>query len=91
MEGVVSNLHIGSLPVSVSYLVLTGALLEMLARESNGAALPQWSSTPIGATIEPGLRAAQLSPPYVLRASEEASFIKTFRRSPRVVSTGEFR
>jgi hypothetical protein len=41
--------------------------------------------------VDPGLHTAQAARPYVMWASEEASFAKAFRRSPRVIGTGQLR
>jgi hypothetical protein len=82
------NLSTGSIPVSISYLFLTGAGLTADAQEYQAA----WNIVPItDVAIETGLRAALPAPPYVLRASEEASFVKAFRRSPRRINGGELR
>ncbi len=87
-----NSLNIGSLPVTISYLVMSGAGLESansaLAKNNtyrwNIVAEPR-------VQVYPGLHVAKAAPPYVMRASEEASFAKAFRRSPRVISTGQLR
>jgi hypothetical protein len=86
------SLNVGSLPVTISYLVMSGAGLD-----AANSALGQYHHANWGVVAEPrvqvnpGLHVAQAAPPYVMRASEEASFAKAFRRSPRVVSTGQLR
>jgi len=87
-----TSLNTGSLPVSVSYLGMSGAGFEAAdaalgqdhAYQWNVASRPQLQ-------VVPGLHIVEAAPPYVMRASEEASFTKAFRRSPRVISTGELR
>jgi hypothetical protein len=86
------SLNVGSLPITISYLVMSGAGLEA-ANNALGHYHPShWNvvAEP-GVQVNPGLHVAQAAPPYVMRASEEASFAKAFRRSPRVISTGELR
>jgi len=86
------SLNVGSLPVTISYLVMSGGGLDVA-----NSALGQYHYADWGAVAEPrvrvnpGLHVAQAAPPYVMRASEEASFAKAFRRSPRVISTGQLR
>jgi hypothetical protein len=87
-----TSLNTGSLPVTVSYLVMSGAGLEA-ANNALGQDHPyRWDVAPqLRVTVEPGLHIAQAAPPYVMRVSEEESFVKAFRRSPRVISTGQLR
>ena len=86
------SLTTGSLPVTLSYLVMTGASLEA-ANSALGQDLPyNWHVAPeLTVAVHPGLHISQAAPPYTLRASEEESFVKAFRRSPRIVSTGQLR
>lgn len=86
------GLNVGSLPVTVSYLVMSGAGLEA-ANSALGQNRPyHWGVVAeTRPQVEPGIHIAQAAPPYVMRASEEASIAKAFRRSPRVISTGQLR
>lgn len=86
------SLNIGSLPATISYLVMTGAGLEA-ANSALGQYRPyHWDVVAEPRVqVNPGLQTTQAAPPYVMRASEEASFAKAFRRSPRVISTGQLR
>jgi hypothetical protein len=86
------SLNIGSLPATISYLVMTGAGLEA-ANSALGQYHPyHWDVVAEPRVqVNPGLHTTQAAPPYVMRASEEASFAKAFRRSPRVISTGQLR
>lgn len=85
-------LNVGSLPITVSYLVMTGASFGA-ANTALGRDYPyNWHvCLEPNIHVEPGLHSAQASPPYTMRASEEASFTKAFRRSPRVISKGQLR
>jgi hypothetical protein len=86
------SLNVGSLPVTISYLVMSGASLEAGNSALGHAHSYQWSvAAEPRLRVEPGLHVAQPVPPYFMRASEEASFAKAFRRSPRVISTGQLR
>lgn len=86
------SLNTGSLPVTVSYLAMSGAGFEA-ANNAVGQDRPyKWDVAPRPQLqVVAGLHVAPPSPPYIMRASEEASFTKVFRRSPRVISTGELR
>jgi hypothetical protein len=86
------SLNVGSLPITISYLVMSGAGLEA-ANNALGQNHPyRWDIVAEPQVqVDPGLHIAQAAPPYVMRASEEASFAKAFRRSPRVISTGQLR
>ena len=86
------SLNMGSLPVTISYLVMTGAGLEA-ANSALGQNHPyHWDvAAEPRLQVDSGLHVAQAAPPYVMRSSEEASFAKAFRRSPRVISTGQLR
>lgn len=87
-----NTLTIGSLPASISYSAMTAsALLESMNDPFWDTDQPKWPVTENGLTIDSGLQALPEAAPYVLRATEEASFLKTFRRSPRIVHTGELR
>ena len=86
------NLSIGSLPVTLSYLVVSGAGLDA-SNNALGQDHPyRWEVTAeADVRVEPGLHVGQTAPPYVMRPSEEASFVKAFRRSPRIISSGQLR
>jgi hypothetical protein len=86
------SLNIGSLPVTVSYLVMSSAGLGA-ANSTLGQNKPyHWDVvTEPRLQVDPGLHTAQAVPPYVMRASEEATFAKAFRRSPRMISSGQLR
>jgi hypothetical protein len=86
------SLNIGSLPVTVSYLVMSGAGLEA-ANNTLGQNRPyHWDVVAEPRVqVAPGLHITQAAPPYKMLASEEASFAKAFRHSPRVISTGQLR
>jgi hypothetical protein len=86
------SLNIGSLPVTVSYLVMSGASLEAANSALGQNYIYHWEVVAEPRVqVNPGLHTTQAAPPYVMRASEEASFAKAFRRSPRVISTGQLR
>lgn len=86
------NLNAGSLPVTVSYLIVSGAHFGVGYSALGRDGPYSWTvSFEPRIRIEPGLHAAQPPPIYIMRASEEASFAKAFRRSPRVISTGQLR
>lgn len=83
-------LNIGSLSVTIPYLDTSGAGLES-ANSALGQNHPYRWDVVARVQVDPGLHVAQAAPPYVMRASEEASSAKAFLRSPRVVSTGQLR
>lgn len=85
-------LNLGSLPITVSYLVMTGGSFGA-ANTALGRDYPyNWHvSLEPNVQVEPGLHSVQAPPPYTMRASEEASFTKAFRRGARVISKGQLR
>jgi hypothetical protein len=86
------SLNVGSLPVTISYLVMSGAGLEAANSALGQYHQSHWNLVAEPSVqVNPGLHVAQAGPPYVMRASEEASFAKASRRSPRVISTGQLR
>lgn len=86
------SLSTGSLPVTVSYLAMSGAGFEA-ANGGLGQGHPyRWSIQSMPQLqVVPGLHVAQAAPPYIMRKSEEASFTKVFRHSPRIISAGQLR
>jgi hypothetical protein len=87
-----TNLGIGSLPITISYLVMSGTGLHTTNGALGQGHPYRWevASEP-QVRLESGIHAGVATPQYVMRASEEASFTKAFRRSPRIVSRGRLR